>query len=147
MLAVVVCLALGVAGYWFKNHRAMANSKKGEKPSLPAKMLDAPPVAVMRLDSFTVNLADPDHSTFLRVGISLGLNKALPAASDPADGSPFIPEVRDSALSVLTTWQSSQLLAPDGKTMLKKQLLRVLQQRVPQLGIVGVYFTDFLIQQ
>jgi flagellar basal body-associated protein FliL len=30
---------------------------------------------------------------------------------------------------------------------LKQELLRALQERVPELGVTEVYFTDFLVQR
>ncbi|HET7099954.1 MAG TPA: flagellar basal body-associated FliL family protein, partial [Terriglobia bacterium] len=105
------------------------------------------PVAVLHLETFVVNLADPDHSSFLRLGVALGLSKPLPKGGESEKDAPYIPNIRDAILNVLGSWQSSALLAPDGKEKLKQQLLHVLQQRAPELGIVDIYFTDFLIQQ
>jgi flagellar basal body-associated protein FliL len=34
-----------------------------------------------------------------------------------------------------------------GKTKLKADLLHALQERIPQLGVEEVYFTEFLIQR
>ncbi|MGH9343009.1 MAG: flagellar basal body-associated FliL family protein, partial [Terriglobia bacterium] len=112
-----------------------------------ATTADAPPVAVIPLESFIVNLADPDHNAFLRAGITVAVSKPLPKGSETPADSPYVPEIRDTILGVLNAWQSSSLLAPDGKAKLKAQLLAALQKRVPQLGIVDIYFTDFLIQQ
>jgi flagellar basal body-associated protein FliL len=147
-LAAVVCLALATAGYFIMSRRAIAGAKKGAT-SATQKLQDrnAGPVALLSLEPFTINLADPDRSSFLRVEITLGLNKQLPKQGEDAKDSPFIPEIRDTILSVLNTWQSTQLLAEDGKTKLKEQLLNALQRRIPQLGATEVYFTDFLIQQ
>ncbi|MGH9377272.1 MAG: flagellar basal body-associated FliL family protein [Terriglobia bacterium] len=146
-VALVLCLALGGGAYVFMSHRALANSKNKGKPETTAKQADAAPVATIPLESFLVNLADPDHGSFLKVGITLGLDKPLPKGMENPADSPFIPEIRDTILGVLNSWQSSSLLASDGKTKLKEQLLAALQKRVPQLGITDIYFTDFLIQQ
>lgn len=146
VIAVVVCLALAGGGYWFKTRRAMASSKKQGAPPA-AQKADAAPVAIIPLDSFVVNLADPGHSTFLRIGISLGLDKPLPKGGEGEGDSPLTPEIRDAILSVVTNWTSTELLAPDGKIKLKAQLRHVLQERLPQMGIAEVYFTDFLIQE
>ncbi|MGH9407390.1 MAG: flagellar basal body-associated FliL family protein [Terriglobia bacterium] len=143
VIVLVVLLALGGGGYLMMSRRAMAGSKKAQPKVDP----DAPPAAMVPLDSFLVNLADPGRQAFLRVGISLALSKPPAASSEGANELAWIPEVRDSVLAVLTTWQSTDLLAPGGKKKLKAQLLSALQQRMPQLGITGVYFTDFLIQQ
>lgn len=145
--AAVVFLVLGGGGYWYASGHNVPflNQSKKDAPGAPAK--DAPPIAVFKLHNFVVNLADPDHSAFLRIGIALGLDKQLPGGSDSEKDSPYTPQVRDAVLSVLSTWSSGNLLAPDGKTKLKKELLDILQQKVPEMGVINVYFTDFLIQQ
>lgn len=147
-IVVVVLLILGGGGYVFMSRRALASSKKSGKPKAPEVKTDAPPVAVIPLESFVVNLADPDHNSFLRIGITVALSKALPkGAAEDAAASPFVPQIRDTVLGVLNTWQSTALLAPDGKAKLKAQILAALQQRLPDLGVSDLYFTDFLIQQ
>jgi flagellar basal body-associated protein FliL len=147
-IAVVACLALAVGGYFIMTRRAIASGKKAA--SSAAQKLqpqDASPVALLSLAPFVINLADPDHSSFLRIEITLGLSKELPKQSEDAKDSPFVPEIRDTILSVLNTWQSGDLLANDGKIKLKDQLLSAIQRRIPQLGATQLYFTDFLIQR
>jgi flagellar FliL protein len=104
--------------------------------------------AVMHLDSFVVNLADPEESRFLRVGIDLGLESPLAAKGGRGEETEVpTARVRDTILGVLSTWRSDALLAPDGKQKLKEELVRVLRGRVPELGVREVYFTDFLVQR
>ena len=47
---------------------------------------------------------------------------------------------------MLATWRSDALLATEGKQKLKDELLHALQDRVPDLGVKEIYFTDFLVQ-
>jgi flagellar basal body-associated protein FliL len=146
--AALACLALAAGGYYIMTRRAIAGGKKAATPAAQSlEQQNVAPVALLSLAPFVINLADPDHSSFLRIEITLGLNKALAKQSEEAKDSPFVPEVRDTILSVLNTWQSGELLANDGKTRLKEQLLSAIQRRVPQLGATRVYFTDFLIQR
>lgn len=147
VVASVLLLGLGSGGFWYASHRTLLFSKQIENPTPKTTAKDAPPAAVLELKSFVVNLADADRSAFLRIGIALGLNKPLPAGSNSEGSSPYTPQIRDAVISILATWKSATLLAPDGKNKLKKQLLQTLQTRIPQLGVNHIYFTDFLIQQ
>lgn len=144
---VILFLGLGGGGFWYISHYGLSFSGQAKDAAPKTATEGAPPAAVLQLQSFVVNLADPDHSAFLRVGIALGLNKPLPAGTDSAKDSPYTPQVRDAVISVLATWQSEDLLARNGKKKLKQQLLQTLQQRIPELGVAHIYFTDFLIQQ
>lgn len=147
VVAVVLFLALGGGGFWYASHHGLPFPRPSKDPASKTVAKDAPPVAVFQLQSFVVNLADPDHSAFLRVGIALGLDKPLARKSDSEKDSSYTPQVRDAVLSILSTWKSEELLAPDGRKKLKKQLLDTLQKKIPELGVVDIYFTDYLIQQ
>lgn len=148
IIAVAVFLFLGLGGgFWYASHHTLPFSGPPKDPASKAAANDARPVAVFQLQSFVVNLADPDHSAFLRIGIALGLDKPLEGRSDAEKNSPYTPQIRDAVLSILSTWKSADLLAPDGRKKLKKELLQTLQQRIPEMGITHVYFTDYLIQQ
>jgi flagellar basal body-associated protein FliL len=103
---------------------------------------------VLHLEPFVVNLADPEENRFLRVGIDLGLKKPLPGKEGKGgEGDVPAARIRDCILYVLSTWRSDSLLATDGKQKLKDEILRALQDRVPELGVKEVYFTDFLVQR
>ena len=144
-LATVVLLAVvaGVGAVWFFSRRSAARASQAAQTQLHEQGAKS----VLHLESFTVNLADPEQNAFLRVGIDLGLSKELPDSKGAEKASPLTPRIRDTLLTVLSTWPSSALLAQDGKTKLKQELLRALQERVPELGITEVYFTDFLVQR
>jgi len=89
------------------------------------------------------NLNGSSQRAYLRVGITLGLAHPLPR--NPAEATPTA-AVRDTILSVLATAQPDEMLKAEGKRQLKDDLLRALQERVPQLAVENVYFTEFLVQ-
>lgn len=98
---------------------------------------------ILHLEPFVVNLADAEENRFLRVGVDLGLAKPLADKESAAD----VARARDSIILVLSTWRSDALLASDGKQKLKEEMLHSLQDRVPELGVKEIYFTDFLVQR
>jgi len=104
--------------------------------------------AVLHLEPFVVNLADPEETRFLRVGIDLGLENPL-SAKEGKGGNAEVPtaRIRDCILAALSTWHSDALMAPEGKEKLKDELVRALRERAPDLGVKEVYFTDFLVQR
>jgi len=38
-------------------------------------------------------------------------------------------------------------MTPEGKAQLKRDLVQVLQQKVPEIDVRDVYFTEFLVQR
>lgn len=105
---------------------------------------------VIHLESFTVNLADPEESRYLRLTIHLGLaHPKHEEEEEDEEAEPLFPtaRIRDTVLGVLTEWESDELLESEGKVKLKEQLTVALQKRLPELGVKEVYFTDFLVQR
>jgi flagellar protein FliL len=123
-----------LGGFWFSMHRG--------EDSIAEAGGDTQVVATLHLESFVLNLADSDQRSYLRIGIDLGLGRPL-KRDQPAP----IAQVRDAILGVLAESKVDELMTPAGKTKLKENLLRVLKERVPQLGVEEIYFTEFLIQR
>ncbi len=131
-LAVVLALGLSAAGIfvWLHPQRASSAAEGGAAES------------TLALETFVVNLNVSGQRAYLRAGITLGLAHPLPrqAAAVPKA------LIRDTILSVLATAQPEELLRVEGKRRLKEELLKALQERVPQLAVANVYFTEFLVQ-
>jgi flagellar basal body-associated protein FliL len=127
-LAVVLVLGLGAAGIflWLR-----------QQPSTGAAE------STVALETFVVNLNGTGTRAYLRTGITLGLAHPLP--HNKSEGVP-VALVRDTILAVLSTAQPAELLKPEGKRQLKDEMLKALQERVPQMAVENVYFTEFLVQ-
>jgi flagellar protein FliL len=97
----------------------------------------------LHLEPFVLNLADSGQRSYLRVGIDLGLGREVGRGED----APPVAQVRDTILGVLSESRVDDLLTAKGKAKLKDDLLRALQERVPELKVEEVYFTEFLIQR
>jgi flagellar FliL protein len=141
MIAIVggflVVVVLGGGG-WFVFH-----SKKSAEAAPPAA---APSGAksLMHLESFVINLEDSEGSGYLRVGIDLGLEGEV---KDGPEAKTCESHVRDTILEVLGTRSADELLTADGKAKLKQDLLKAIQQKVPEIHCQEIYFTEFLVQR
>ncbi|HME36530.1 MAG TPA: flagellar basal body-associated FliL family protein [Candidatus Sulfotelmatobacter sp.] len=130
---VVLIVALAGVGIWFWASRGADSA-----PEEAAKVR-----ATLHLETFVLNLADTDQRSYLRVGIDLGLNREAKHGEELAP----LAQVRDTILGVLAEAKVDELMTAAGKTKLKENLLHALQERLPQLGVEAVYFTEFLIQR
>ncbi len=135
-MGAVALTVVGAAAAWFllRPHRTEA------KPE-PTRI-----TSVLPLEPFVVNLADEEPKVFLRVGIELGLAGAEKKAKEGKVEEPTA-LVRDSILGVLMSKRSDDLVTADGKQKLKEELLRVLNNRAPELRVHEVYYTEFLLQR
>jgi|SRR5579871_2189240 flagellar FliL protein len=123
--------------------------QKGQQgTAIRAEASGGAPRYLIPLEGFTVNLADPGETHFLRVTISLGIDR-LPEGVEKDKPTAAIPvaRVRDAILAVLTTCKADELLTADGKSQLKRNVLAAVQKHVPELGVREVYFTEFLVQR
>jgi flagellar basal body-associated protein FliL len=132
VIAITILVAVGI---WFWAGRGSGSS---------AQANGTPRVkSTLHLETFVLNLADADHRSYLRIGIDLGLNQEEKRGEESAS----VAEVRDTILGVLAESKVDELLTASGKTKLKVALLSALQERIPQLGVEQVFFTEFLIQR
>jgi flagellar FliL protein len=141
LVAVVLLGGAGFGAWRFlpKKEAAAAEPHSKKKPTVKS---------VMHLDSFVVNLNGEGESGYLRMGIDLGL-EAEEAGGEEAKkkGAGPTPIIRDTVLTVLAKSKSSELLTAEGKEKLKKDLLTALEERIPDLGVLEVYFTEFIVQR
>jgi len=132
-LAVVLALGLGGAGIFiWMRPESSTNAAEG-----------AAAESTLALETFVVNLNASGQRAYLRAGITLGLAHPLPHNKPETVPTAL---VRDTILSVLATAQPEELLKVEGKRQLKDALLKALQERVPQMAVQNVYFTEFLVQ-
>lgn len=141
MLGVLVVLASSVGGgaawYFLQSANGHGEAQKEEKPK--------PPVFVT-LDTFTVNLQGDGGEHYLQVGIDLRVaDQAVVEAVKL-----HMPEIRNGVLLLLSSKRSEELTSMEGKQKLsaeiQDQVNKPLNLKGDNKGVVGVYFTSFVIQ-
>lgn len=97
-----------------------------------------------KLETFTVNLADQE--SYLQIEISLKLADAK--VQDKLKKR--MPEIRDVLLRLLSGKTPDELMTPDGKEQLAKEVQKevngVIGAKKADKGVVNVLFTSFIIQ-
>lgn len=131
---VIAALVIGGFGYWFWASHAV--------PATHTIALDSVR-STLHLEVFVLNLAGENQRAYLRVGVDLGLNHEIKNATELVP----VAEVRDTILNVLGDAKVDDMMTSAGKKKLKQKILQALQLRIPRLGAIEVYFTEFLIQR
>jgi flagellar basal body-associated protein FliL len=134
IVLILPILIVAAIALWFWASRGSEAAQAGG---------DNPVRSTLHLESFVLNAADTEQRAYLRVGIDLGLNQDAKRAAEAAP----VAQVRDTILGVLGEAKVDDLMTSAGKKKLKEDILRALRERVPQLGVEEVYFTEFLIQR
>lgn len=149
-LLIIAVLVLGGAGgggaYWWMRHQAVAAEAPahGKAGAPEGAAHDPADSSLLPLDTFTVNLADPGVSRFLRVTVQLVLNGKETAAELEHD-SLTITRIRSAVLELLTTQRSDVLVTPEGKTALKTEIGTRVSSIVGH-EVTDVLFSDFVVQ-
>ena len=119
-----------------------------------------PPVTVMYLaKERVVNLTDKAASKYLKVALTLEFidSKLKDPPKGPAvtaqqtefaaEMAPYSAIIDDALVTTLSARSSSDLLRPDGKDLLKNDLINNVNHALhEEEKVVNVYFTSFIIQ-
>ncbi len=168
IVAAVLVLVLGGAGAFFFISKQRAAAEEGDEAA-PAKAVAhaAPkvPPAYLPLDAMVVNLADPGGERVAQIGVTLEVMDVKSAVSVKA----YLPTIRSGILMLISQRTAEELLKPEGKEKLAKDILR--EAAVPfgggdeedeedaasskkkkrraaavQYPVVGVLFSSFIVQ-
>ena len=170
IVGAVLVLALGGGGVFFLISKQRAAAVEEGEDAPMAKSADhgkpkAPP-AYLPLDNMVVNLADPGGERVAQVGITLEVTDAR--GSDMVKA--FLPTIRSGILLLLSQRTAEELLKPEGKQQLAKDILRetslpfgggdapahddgAAAKKKPkakpdhvEFPVVGVLFSSFIVQ-
>lgn len=130
--------------------------KTGELPPASGIMID--------LGSKVVNLADPGGYRYLRVGIVLefvppasyyllkqeGAKKAEELKKEEQsirdEVNLYRPVIDDAIIGLLSNKTFADVFTLQGKEDLKEEIKKTINERVEELEVARVYFTDFIVQ-
>jgi flagellar protein FliL len=133
------------------NEDEEAATADGEAPVKKAKAdaLELPDDSlvkqVIELQPYIVNLADQGEARYLRLTVSLGIGGEEGAESEKPNPL-FTTRVRNAMLAVLTTKSSAEVLTPEGKAKLRKDLLRAARAASEEPHVEAIYITEFIVQ-
>lgn len=169
IVGAVLVLALGGGGAFFyisKQRAAAEEGEEGAPAKTAAKDAHKVPPAYLPLDNMVVNLADPGGERVAQVGITLELLDAKSAETVKA----YLPTIRSGVLMLISQRTAEELLKPEGKEKLAKDILREAslpfgggdedheeeapakktskkkKAAHPDYPVVGVLFSSFIVQ-
>ena len=90
-----------------------------------------------------MNLADTEQARYLRMSVSLGIGEG--EGSEKPEQL-FMTRVRNAMLAVLSDKNSEEILSVEGKTKLRKDLLKAAQAAADEPEVQAIYITDFIVQ-
>lgn len=138
-MVVIVVLALFVAGgVGAFTLKSMGHKKGGHEKKAP--------VSSMPLGEFVVNLADTGDIRYLKADIVLEVEGAVAKGGGHGEASGPDPRVRDAVIQVLSSRRFAELVKPEGKEKLKKDIVAAVNERLHDAKAVEVFFSEFAMQ-
>lgn len=144
ILAVVLVLVLGGGAAAF----VLLAPKPGAEAVAEAPPEPTGPPTFVVLDQFVVNLAEPDTTRYLQIGITYEISDAKVAD----EIKNYTPVIRSRILLVLSNKNVGDLTSIEGKQQLMDELVDLARVTVrgdpkdPTRGIRDVHFSSFVIQ-
>jgi flagellar protein FliL len=97
---------------------------------------------VFLVSDMIINPAETNGTRFLNTTIGLGVGDPLTKTALEERA----PQVRDALISILTTKTIPDLVHPDGKKILRTEIMEKVNKIIAPNRILEVYFVDFVLQ-
>jgi len=97
---------------------------------------------VYNLETFLVNLNEPQGKRYLKAKVSLELD----SEDVQVELEKRLPQIRDAVLTMLSSKTYSDISDLTGKYQLRAELISMINSYLKTGKIANVYFTDFIVQ-
>jgi flagellar protein FliL len=94
------------------------------------------------LEPFVVNLSDPKGKRYLKIQLEIELMS--PEAVERAARA--TPKLRDMVIMMITSLTFEDVMTPEGKILIRDELLQRFNQIMRPDRVLNIYFTEFVIQ-
>jgi len=141
---VVIVLGVGAGLYilWGKVSGVAPETLESAEKMAEKKDVKVMVKALLSMETFVVNLADPGGKRYLRVTIALEINDK--DFVDEAKKS--VPQMRDKVLLILPAKKFKDIRTSSGKDSLRKEIIAQLNPLLNKCKITNLYFQEFVIQ-
>lgn len=149
-LVLVLVLVMGGGMFMIYTKLSPASPKavvpETEAEVIPEKAKPEDIGAVVSMDTFIVNLADPGGNRYLRVTMDLELAGKTAGKTAGDELAKRMPQIRDAILMILATKRYADISTPEGKTALREEILNAVNGLLVSSQIARIYFKEFVIQ-
>ena len=135
---VVLCVAIGVAVFFYLRSSGGEGEASGEKKEAAVKKTPA----IYSLEPFIVNIHDGPNLRYLKVKLEFEITS--PEAKEGLDH--IQAPMRDAILVLLSSKNLDDITMTDGKNKLRNEAMATVAKVAPPGEISRVYFTDFVVQ-
>jgi len=139
----IALLIGGAGGAYFADMLPMGGGAEEPAPVDGAEPDPAFAATVMvPLDSFIANLGDGSGGRYIKTTMEL----EFAGTEAPPVLERRMPQVRDLILTLLTSKTYDDIRSPEGKQILRDEIIRRVNQSLQEDAVQAVYFTEFIVQ-
>jgi flagellar protein FliL len=141
---VIIALGVGAGLYmmWGKVSGAAPESGKGTEEVAEKEEAKVKIKALLSMETFVVNLADPGGKRYLRMTLAIELDDK----DFVAEAKEAVPRMRDRVLLILPAKMFKVIRTSSGKDALRKEIIDQLNPLLKKCKITNLYFQEFVIQ-
>ncbi len=133
---LVLAIAGGVAFFFLgKKGEKKGKEKKKEEVKVEKRFF-------VTLDPLVVNLLDPSGKRYIQIQIALQVK----SPKDKEEIENNLPIIRDTMIDVLSSKTPDDVLEPDSKEKIKKELLEKLNEALGADIIENIYIIQYLVE-
>ena len=142
VVGVVLLLAGGGGGAaWYLGYLPFGHSAEPEEAA-PEAHAPVQVGALHAFDPFLANLEDTDGNRYLKASLQVEFFEA----EVPHDFEARIPQLRDLLLTVFTSKTYAEIRTPEGKALLRDDIINRINRTLGHDVVKAVYFTEFIVQ-
>jgi len=140
---ILTAVAVGAAVFFFMHGRGeSAEVAEGEGENTHAAAASKKVHAIFTMEPLIVNIHDSEELRYLKIKLDFEIT----APEAKAEIDPFLPQMQDAILVLLSGKQMADITTTEGKNRLKEEIMASVGKIVPPKKITRVYFTDFVVQ-
>jgi flagellar FliL protein len=140
---LVTAISIGAAVFFFMHGRGEGEEgEEGEGENTHAAAATKKVHAIYPMEPLIVNIHDSAELRYLKIKLDFEIN----GPETKAEIDPFLPQMQDAILVLLSGKQMAEITTTEGKNRLKEEIMASVGKIVPPKKITRVYFTDFVVQ-
>lgn len=141
-LIVVMGVGAGLFVLWDKISGTVPETVEGAEEVAEKEDVKVKIKALLSLDTFVVNLADPGGKRYLRISTVLEIDDQ----DFVEHAKKKVPQIRDRILMILPAKKFKDVRTASGKESLKKEIVAQLNLLLDKCKVTNLYFQEFVIQ-
>jgi len=141
VVALVLVLAAGAGAAWYLGYLPFGHAASPEETE-PEVHGTAEVGALHAFDPFLANLEDTDGNRYLKASLQVEFFEAEP----PRDFEARVPQLRDLLLTLFTSKTYAEIRTPEGKALLRDDIINRINRTMGHDVVKAVYFTEFIVQ-